>query len=103
MKTITRRVFAAALFLFFAQRTSAQTADEIIEKHLAALGGRAALAKLKSRVTTGTITLSLPIGSEITGSVETYSQAPNKTRTLIKIDLSALGAGQMVQDQRFDG
>jgi hypothetical protein len=35
--------------------------------------------------------------------VEQYNKKPNKTRTLIKIDLSAVGAGQMVSDQRFDG
>ena len=36
----------------------AQTADEIIEKHIAALGGRPALTKLVSRQSTGTATLS---------------------------------------------
>src|SRR6267154_739013 len=34
---------------------------------------------------------------------EIVGQAPNKSRTLIKLDLSAFGAGQMVFDQRFDG
>ena len=102
MKTITQRLFIAALFLLIAQAAFAQTADEIIEKHLAAIGGRAALAKIKSRVMMGTITASSPVG-DVTGSVEIYNQAPNKARTLIKIDLSAVGAGQMVQDQRFDG
>ena len=32
-----------------------------------------------------------------------YSKKPNKTRTLIKIDATALGGGQIVSDQRFDG
>jgi hypothetical protein len=39
----------------------------------------------------------------VSGSVEVFNKAPNKSRTLIKIDLSSLGAGQLVVDQRFDG
>ncbi len=31
------------------------------------------------------------------------AQRPNKSRTLIKLDLTALGAGPMTVDQRFDG
>jgi hypothetical protein len=50
----------------------------------------------------GTIALSTPAG-DIAGSIEILNVAPNKSRTLIKADLSALGAGQLVLDQRFDG
>jgi hypothetical protein len=50
----------------------------------------------------GTITLSTP-GGELTGPFEILNQAPNKSRTLITLDLSALGAGKMVFDERFDG
>jgi hypothetical protein len=102
MKTGSRRLVVAALALGWVQAASAQTADEIVEKHLAAIGGRAALGKLKSRTMTGTITLSTP-GGEVSGPVEIVGQAPNKSRTLIKLDLSAFGAGQMIFDQRFDG
>jgi outer membrane lipoprotein-sorting protein len=80
----------------------AQTADEIIDKHLTAMGGRAALGKLTSRSTTGTMTLSTPAG-EVSGPIEVLNQQPNKSRTLIKMDLTSLGAGPMVVDQRFDG
>jgi hypothetical protein len=80
----------------------AQTADEVIEKSLAAMGGRAALAKVKSRSTVGTIVLSTPAG-EINGTIEVLNAVPNKTRTLVKADLSALGAGALVVDQRFNG
>jgi hypothetical protein len=80
----------------------AQTAEEVIEKSIAAMGGRAAHAKLKSRTIAGTITLSTPAG-EIKGSIEILSAAPNKQRTLIKAGLSALGAGELTVDQRFDG
>ena len=68
----------------------AQTADEIIEKHLAAVGGRATLSKLSSRVATGTIALTTPVG-ELKGTVEVYNKKPNKQRTLVKIDASAFG------------
>jgi len=80
----------------------AQTADEIIEKHLTAIGGRENLAKLTSRVMTGAITLATPAG-DITGTVEVSAKAPNKARSLVKVDLSAFGAGELTFDQRFDG
>jgi hypothetical protein len=79
-----------------------QTVDEIIDKYLAATGGRAALAKLTSRVVTGTISVSTPAG-ELSGTIEVYNKAPLKQRTLVKIDASTLGIGQIVQDQRFNG
>jgi hypothetical protein len=95
--------FALALSLLLPVRmASAQTAEEIIEKSLTALGGRAAHAKLQSRLTTGTIVFVTPVG-DISGSIEILNAAPNKTRTLVKADLSAVGAGQLVVDQRFDG
>jgi hypothetical protein len=67
-----------------------------------ALGGRAALERVKSRSMTGTIVLSTPAG-DVSGTIVVLSQAPNKERTLITLDLSALGAGQVTFDQRFDG
>ena len=102
MRTLSSRLIAAIGVLVFAQAASAQTADEIIEKSIAALGGRAAHAKLKSRSTLGTILLGTPAG-EIPGTIEVLNAAPNKSRTLIKADLTSLGAGQLVIDQRFNG
>ena len=78
------------------------TADEVIEKHLAAVGGRAALAKLTSRTATGTIAMSMQ-GNEIPGTADIFLKAPNKTRTYIKIDLAQFGAGEVIVDQRCDG
>jgi len=100
--TASRKLLIAGLLLGCVQTASAQTADEIVEKHLAALGGRAALAKLTSRSNVGTITLTTPVG-ELSGPIEVVSQRPNKERTLITLDLSALGGAQMTVDQRFDG
>ena len=102
MRNISRRLLAAALVLGAAANVAAQTPDEIVEKTLTAMGGRAALSKLTSRSTTGTMTVSTP-GGEIKGTIEVLNAAPNKSRTLITLDLSAMGAGSMVIDQRFDG
>ena len=102
MTRFARVLTAVVLVLGGVQAAAAQTADEIVEKHIAALGGRAALGKLTSRVITGTITVSTPAG-EFSGPIEVSNQAPNKVRTLIKLDLTAVGVGQMTIDQRFDG
>jgi outer membrane lipoprotein-sorting protein len=80
-----------------------QTADQIVEKHLAALGGRAALGKLTTRKATGTVTTSTPAG-DLPGSAEVYSKAPNKTHAILRLDVSALGgSGEVVVEQVFDG
>ena len=102
MRVVPRVVAAALLFAASTSVVSAQTAGEVIEKSLAALGGRAAHAKLKSRSMVGTISLATPAG-DIGGTIEILGAPPNKMRTLIKADLTALGAGPMVVDQRFDG
>lgn len=102
MNAATRRLAVVVCLLGCVPVAHAQTADEVIDRSLTAVGGRAALAKLKSRSTTGTITLSTPAG-DVSGSIEILSAAPNKSRTLIKADLTALGAGPLVLDQRFDG
>jgi outer membrane lipoprotein-sorting protein len=101
MKT-ARIVAMAAVAVLVSVPALAQTADEIIEKHIAASGGRAAYAKITSRVGTGAISVTTPVG-DVSGTIEVYSKKPNKTRTLIKLDLTAVGAGQMTSDQRFDG
>ena len=102
MTTVSRRLIVTAVLLGWSQVAAAQTVDEVIEKHVAAIGGRAALAKLESRLMVGTITLSTPAG-ELSGPIEALTQRPNKSRTLIKLDLSAVGAGELTVDQRFDG
>jgi hypothetical protein len=102
MRAVSSRVAASFILAVWAQAAWAQTADEVIEKSLAALGGRAAHAKIKSRSTAGTIEISTP-GGEISGTIEVLNAAPDKMRTLVKADLSSLGAGALVIDQRFDG
>lgn len=102
MKQRLARFAAAFVILACARAAYAQTVDDIIEKTITATGGRAAYAKLKSRRSTGTMTLITPAG-DIEGTVEIFNAAPNKARTLIKADLTALGAGPLTFDQRFNG
>jgi hypothetical protein len=85
-----------------AATAGAQTADEVIEKHLAALGGRAALSKMTTQTGAGTITVSVQ-GNDLVGALESYHKAPNKSRTAFKMDMSAFGMGEMVVDRRCDG
>src|SRR5689334_23214623 len=102
MSVVGRLFVVIGLLLTAVQGASAQTADEIIEKNLTAIGGRAALEKVKSRSTVGTVTLSTPLG-DLSGPIEMMNEAPNKSRTAMKLDLSAANLGQVVIDQRFDG
>jgi zinc protease len=102
VQTMLRRVALLAVLTLWSIPALAQTADEIIEKHLAASGGRAALGKVTSRVSNGTIALTTPVG-ELKGTIELYQKKPNKTRTLVKIDASAFGGTEIINDQRFDG
>jgi hypothetical protein len=79
------------------------TADEIIEKHLAAIGGRDALAKLTSQKATGTMSITTPNG-DLKGPVEMLSKAPNKARVYIQLDLTPVGmSDKMVIEQKFNG
>ncbi|MGE5360675.1 MAG: hypothetical protein ACM3NQ_16790 [Bacteroidales bacterium] len=102
MRVTARLALLTACAALVAIQVQAQTADEIIEKHLAAIGGRAALSKLQTRTATGTVSVSAG-GAELAGTVDLYLKAPNKSRSYIKIDMSQFGAGEMVQDQRCDG
>jgi hypothetical protein len=99
---MTRLIAGITLLLASATPAIAQTADEIVEKHLAAIGGREALGRIRSRVSSGKVTVTTPVG-DLAGTVEAFAKAPDKSRTLIKVDVTALGAGIVTNDQRFDG
>ena len=102
MKSTHLGMAAIALLVLWAAPSQAQTADEIIEKHLAASGGREALGKLTSRAAKGSIIIGTPVG-DLAGILEVYAKIPNKSRQFVKLDLSKLGAGEVISDQRFDG
>ena len=86
-----------------AGRAAVQTADDVVEKHLAALGGREALGKLTTRRSTGTVTISTPSG-DLTGPAEISVKAPNKLRAIVHLDLTPMGVTEkLVLEQKFDG
>jgi outer membrane lipoprotein-sorting protein len=97
----------AALFLIPAaagpRAQAADTVQSVIDKHLAALGGREALSKLTTRKATGTITITTPAG-DLSGPAELYLKAPNKSRAVMSLDLTAVGGpGTLNLEQIFDG
>lgn len=92
---MTKRVLVAMLFALaafspaFAQDKT-PTADQILDKYYQAIGGKAAVEKLNSRVSKGT--LELP-AMGISGSLEGYAKAPNKNITIISLE----GVGEFKQ------
>lgn len=102
MLRAARLAAVTVVAVFAAAAASAQTADELIEKHLAALGGREALGKVTSQAATGKIAVSVQ-GNDLGGPLELYHKAPNKSRMVFRLDLSSVGGSEMVIDQRCDG
>ena len=78
-----------------ADAPSAKTpsADQILTRYIDAVGGRAAWAKLTSRVSAGTMKVT---GLNVTGTVEIHEKAPNRMLTVVKI-------GDTSFRQGFDG
>lgn len=70
------------------------TVKEIVDKYVAAIGGKAANEKIKTRQLKGDVFLS-PMG--LKGTMEVYSAAPNKSYT--KLNLG--GIGEIIE--AFDG
>jgi hypothetical protein len=63
--------------------TTLPTADEIIAKYTQAMGGKAALEKLNSRVEKGSFNIPA-MGAG--GSIEIYTKAPNKNLVIVTIE-----------------
>lgn len=70
------------------------TIDQILDKYVAAIGGKAALEKITSRVTSGT--MDIPVAN-ISGSFKTQAKAPNLSS--LSADLPGFG----LLTQGFDG
>jgi outer membrane lipoprotein-sorting protein len=101
-RVLSTWILPIALIVVSAGSAFAQTLDDVIEKHIAAIGGRDALGKLTSRHSTGTVTVATPAG-DLSGPFESFAKKPNKTRAHMTIDASAVGGGSVEIDQRFDG
>jgi hypothetical protein len=71
----------------------APTIDQLIDKCITALGGRAALEKVTSRTSKGTIEIA---EASMTGSIEIFEKAPNMNAIAIELN------GMQIR-QAFDG
>jgi len=87
-------VVVAVLFGLTAARAAVQaqtpaqpTVDQIIEKHIAALGGRAAMEKITSRVSKGTVEIA---DAGMSGTITVSEKAPNKS--LAMFDIGGMGS-----------
>jgi hypothetical protein len=89
---------ACALFVVLCGSASAQmeppSVDSILNHYIRALGGKAAIQKLHSRVGKGTISI---VGAGLEGTVTSWLMYPNKL--LVVTELSGLGTLR----QGFDG
>jgi hypothetical protein len=77
-----------------AGRDSGEAFERLFEKYVAALGGVESLLKIRTRTTRGTVELST---SNVHGTFESYTKAPNKSLELV----NAPGLGQLIQ--AYDG
>lgn len=79
-------VFGLAVTHGLAQSAALPTIDQVLDKYIAAIGGRAALEKHTSRVSKGTIEIP---EANISGSIQISEKAPDKS--LAVIELGAMG------------
>jgi hypothetical protein len=70
------------------QSTGLPTVDQVLEKYITAAGGREAMEKVTSRVSTGTFEIP---DMGLTGPVTISEKAPNKSLTVIELG----GMGQV--------
>ncbi len=86
-------VLAVAAFAA-AEDPALPSAEQIVERYIAAAGGRDAIAKIKTRVSKGTIEIAT---YRISGTLEQYSKVPS--RQVTRSDISGYG----IVIQCFDG
>lgn len=85
---------ASAQALAAASAKALPTVDQIVEANIEAIGGRAAIEKVTSRVSKGTVEV---LGLETKGTIEVYEAAPNKLVRIVRIP------GAMGWATGFDG
>ena len=76
-----------------AQTPALPTVDQILSKQIEAVGGRAALERVTSLTAYGTLSVA---EAGITGSIELYAKAPNRTASFVDIN-------GLQQADAFDG
>ena len=69
------------------QQVSTPNVDQILERYINALGGKAAIQKVSSRAAKGVLKVS---GASLSGTVEIYEKAPNKQLVIMR--MAGLGA-----------
>lgn len=91
-RTLTAMLLGFILAVSALAQTSATlpTADQIIEKYIQALGGKAAIEKITSRVIKGTI--DIPVAGA-SGTLEVYLKAPGKGGSIASLS----GLGEFLQ------
>ena len=98
MRRHPARALGALLLLSFASaglaQTEAPTVDDVLNHYIRALGGKAAIQRLTSRVGKGTISI---VGAGLEGTVTSWLMYPDKL--LVAIDLPGIG----IMRQGFDG
>lgn len=77
-----------------ANEENARLAKEIITRYVETIGGEAAIKKITTRVSSGTVELPLEMG----GTVEIYEATPN--RTTVIMDLKGFGSIQTTFDRK---
>jgi len=95
---MTRVTFPTLLAALLVASTSAQTpatptVDQVLDKHLTAIGGRAALERVTSMTARGTLTVP---DAGLTGTIEMYGKAPDKVASFVDF-------GDMQQADGYDG
>ena len=61
---------------------AAPSVDQILDKYVEAIGGKAAIEKVTSRVSIGSAEI---VGMDAKGTIEIYEKAPNKLTRIVKI------------------
>src|SRR6188472_1451047 len=82
LTSIAVLVLIAACGALSAQTQALPTVDQVLDKHLAAMGGQAAFDKITSR--TAKATIEIP-DMGMTGSMTIMEKAPNKSLVVIEI------------------
>ncbi len=83
MKSVLIGCFSLCALAFGQEAVSTPTVDQIMEKSIAAGGGREAIQKMTSMAGTGTLEI---VSMGVTASFEMYGKAPDKRMTVTSVE-----------------